>query len=85
MLIVLLLSEREVLNFLIRRCIYTFLLQKCAARIILDAAPDAPSQPLFTELNLSNFYERIEYNKGILMFKILHGLAPSYLRNLFTF
>ena len=26
-------------------------LQKGAARIILDAAPDAPSQPLFTELN----------------------------------
>ena len=60
-------------------------LQKCAARIILDAAPDAPSQPLFTELNWLNIYERLEYNKGILMFKILHGLAPPYLRNLFTF
>ena len=60
-------------------------LQKCAARIILDAAPDAPSQPLFNQLNWLNIYERIEYNKGILMFKILHGLAPSYLRNLFTF
>ena len=34
-------------------------LQKCAARIILDAAPDAPSQPLFTELNWLNIYERI--------------------------
>ena len=35
-------------------------LEKCAARIILDAAPDAPSQPLFTELNWLNIYERIE-------------------------
>ena len=60
-------------------------LKKCAARIILDASPYAPSQPLFTELNWLNIYERIEYNKGILMFKILHGSAPSYLRNLFTF
>ena len=36
-------------------------------------------------LNWLNIYECIEYNKGILVFKILHGLAPSYLRNLFTF
>ena len=60
-------------------------LKKCAARIILDAAPDVPSQLLFNELNWLNIYERIEYNKGILMFKILHGLVPSYLRNLVTF
>ena len=60
-------------------------LKKCAARIILDAAPDVPSQLLFNDLNWLNIYERIEYNEGILMFKILHGLAPSYLRNLVTF
>ena len=60
-------------------------LQKCAARIVHDAAPDAPSLPLFNELNWFNIYERIEYNKGILMFKILHRLASPYLRNLFTF
>ena len=60
-------------------------LKKCAARIILDAAPDVPSQLLFNELNWLNIYERIEYNEGIPMFKILHGLVPSYLRNLVTF
>ena len=37
-------------------------LQKCAARIILDAAPDAPSQPLFNDLNWLNIFERIQYN-----------------------
>ena len=60
-------------------------LQKCAARIIMDAAPAAPSQPLFNQLNWLNKHERIEYNKEIFMFKILQGLAPSYLINLFTF
>ena len=53
-------------------------LQKCAARIILDAAPDAPSQPLFNDLNWLNIFERIQYNKGILMYKILNGLSPTY-------
>ena len=59
-------------------------LQKCAARIILDAAPDGPSQPLCRELNSLNIFERTEYNKGIFMYKILHGMSPSYLFNLFT-
>ena len=31
-------------------------LQKYAARIILDAAPDAPSKPLFEELNWLNIF-----------------------------
>ena len=55
-----------------------------AARIILDAAPDAPSQPLFNDLNWLNIFERIQYSKGILMYKILNGLSPTYLHNLFT-
>ena len=37
-------------------------LKKCAVRIILDAAPDVPSQSLFNELNWLNIYERIEYS-----------------------
>ena len=59
-------------------------LQICAARIILGAAPDASSKPLFNDLNWLNIFERIQYNKGILMYKILNGLSPTYLHHLFS-
>ena len=58
--------------------------QKCAAPIIMDAASDASSQPLFNDLNWLNMFDRIQYNKGILMSKILNGLSPTYLHNLFS-
>ena len=35
--------------------------------------------------NWLNIYERIEYNKGVLLFKSVHGLCPSYISELFTF
>ena len=45
-----------------------FKLQKCAARIILDAPPDAPSKPLFVKLNWLNVFERCTlYNYRLLM------------------
>ena len=58
-------------------------LQKYAARIILDAAPDAPSKPLFDELNWLNIFEKINYQKSILSYKIKHEPSPSYLHQLF--
>ena len=58
-------------------------LQKYAARIILDAAPDAPSKPLFDELNWLNIFEKINYQKSILLYKIKHEPSPSYLHQLF--
>ena len=60
-------------------------LQKYAARIILDAPYDSPSQPLFEKLDRLNIYERIEYSKGVLLYKSVHGLCPSYISELFTF
>ena len=47
-------------------------LQKYAARIILDAPPDSPSLPLFNELGWLNVFERMEFNKAVLLFKSAH-------------
>ena len=60
-------------------------LQKCAARVILDAPPDCPSLPLFHELGWLNVFERVEFNKAVLCYKIIHGMCPEYLSEMFTF
>ena len=60
-------------------------LQKRAARIILDMPPDAPSMPLFQKLGWFTIYERLEYNKAIVLYKSTHGLTPSYISDLFEF
>ena len=59
-------------------------LQKYAARIILDAPSDAPSKPLFEELKWLNIFEKIEYQKSILLYKIKNLPGPTYLNELFT-
>ncbi|KAK3094300.1 hypothetical protein FSP39_000043 [Pinctada imbricata] len=59
-------------------------LQKSAARVIMDAPPDTPSQPLFDELDWLNIYDRCIFNKGVLLFKIFNNQAPSYLLDLFS-
>ena len=65
--------------------INNYKLQKYAARIILDAPYNSPSQPLFEKLDWLNIYERIEYSKGVLLFKSVHDLCLSYISELFTF
>ena len=60
-------------------------LQKRAARIILDTPPDAPSMPLFEKLGWLTVYERLEYNKAIVLYKSTHDLTPSYVSDLFEF
>ena len=60
-------------------------LQKCAARIILDAPPDVPSLPLFSELGWLTVFERVEFNKGILLHKALYNMCPEYIPNMFKF
>ena len=60
-------------------------LQKRAARIILDMPPDAPSMPLFQQLGWLTIYERLEYNKAIVLYKSTHGLTPTYISDLFEF
>ena len=58
--------------------------QKRAARSILDKPIETPSVELFSELNWMMFPDRVIYHKAILMYKIMHILAPSYLSNIFT-
>ena len=60
-------------------------LQKRAARIILDMPPDATSMPLFQKLGWFTIYERLEYNKAVVLYKSTHGLTPSYISDLFEF
>ena len=60
-------------------------LQKYAARIICDEPYDSPSLPLFEKLDWLNIYERTEYNKGVLLYKCVNGLSPSYLSDFFQF
>ena len=62
-----------------------FKLQKRAARIILDASSDSTSKPLFEKLGWLTIYELVDLHKYILLFKIVRGLAPNYLSELFEF
>ena len=59
--------------------------QKYAARIIWDAPPDSQSHPLFEELGWLTIFERIHYNKGVLLYKSVHGMCPEYMSEMFTF
>jgi len=58
--------------------------QKRAARTILNAEFNAPTEPLLKKLNWMTIKSRVEYKKAVLVFKSLHGLAPGYCRNLFS-
>ena len=71
-------ANNELLNTVIK-------FQKGAARSILDTLINSPSSEMFAELNWMTFPERVNYQKAVLMFKIMHGLTPSYLHNLFQF
>ena len=71
-------ANNELLNTVIKS-------QKRAARSILDKPIDTPSSEMFAELYWMTFPERVNYQKAVLMFKIMHGLTPSYLHNLFQF
>ena len=57
-------------------------LQKKAARIILGKY-DVASKKLFADLNCLDFANRIKFHKCILIFKIVNGLSPPYLQDLF--
>ena len=57
--------------------------QKRAARLILDKDIDTPSSILFRELNWMPFPDRVVFQKAVLIFKILNGLAPAYLNDIF--
>ena len=58
-------------------------LQKRAARIIKDAPWDARSKPLFDDLNIVPFHERVARMKVKMVFKALNGMLPSYMSEKF--
>ena len=60
-------------------------LQKRAARVILDADPFAPSEPLFKTLGWMTVDKRIKYHKYLLMHKVINDEAPVYLSSMFKF
>ena len=70
-------SNTELMNTVVK-------FQKRAARSILDKPIETPSVELFPELKWIMFPDRVIYQKAILMYKIMHNLAPSYLSNIFT-
>lgn len=56
------------------------LFQKRAARVILDIKDYyTPSEDMFRELNWMTIYDRIHYQKSILMYKCMNGICPEYL------
>ena len=56
-------------------------LQKRAARVILRCAiQDMDSKTLFSTLKWMPFHDRVSYRRCLLMYKIIHGIAPSYLQ-----
>ena len=58
-------------------------LQKQAIRLVCGAKWDEPTGPLFKSLRLLPLNNRLKYHVGVQMFKIVNGLCPKYLCNLF--
>ena len=56
--------------------------QKRAARVILDCDFYTPSSELFKELNWQTFPERVTYQKGSLMYRIINNICPDYLKTM---
>ena len=40
---------------------------------------------LFQDLGWLNIFERIQYHKGILLYKTVNGMCPQYMSDIFTF
>ena len=59
-------------------------LQNCAARIITGASYLIRSNDVLDQLGWLNLAEQRQYQKAIMMFKIINGLTPSYLSDMFT-
>ena len=57
-------------------------LQKRAARIILNAEFNAPSEQMFNELGWFSVPNRIKYNKAVFTYRALNNLTPEYISTL---
>ena len=54
-------------------------LQKRAARIILNAEFNAPSEQIFNELGWFSVPNRMKYNKAVFTYRALNNLTPEYI------
>ena len=54
-------------------------LQKRAARIILNAEFNAPSEQIFNELGWFSVPNRMKYNKAVFTYGALNNLTPEYI------
>ena len=59
-------------------------LQNWAARIITKSKYDSSATQLLESLHWDDLLKRRKKHKAFLIYKILNGLAPMYLRNIFT-
>ena len=54
-------------------------LQQRASHIVLNVPKDSPSVYVFNQLNWMSLYQRIFYQKCLLMYCIINNFYPSYL------
>ena len=59
-------------------------LQNRAARIVTNSSYDASSLPLIGTLGWLTIREMIEFETATTVYRSLHGLAPEYMRQMFT-
>ena len=59
-------------------------LQNRVARIVTNSSYDASSLPLIGSLGWLTIKEMIEFKTATTVYKSLHGLAPEYMRQMFT-
>ena len=59
-------------------------LQNRAARIVTNSSFDSPSRPLIVNLGWKTIRELVDEESRSMVYKSLNGLAPQYMRNLFT-
>jgi hypothetical protein len=60
-------------------------LQKRSARVILNVNKFTRSSEMFNNLKWLSFPSRCKYFTGILVYKALHNLTPSYIKDLIIF
>ena len=59
-------------------------LQNRAARIITGSHYMAPTKDMLEKLGWSNLKERRNKQKALMMFKIINGMTPVYLKDMFS-
>ena len=62
-----------------------YVLQKRAAKIILNKPMRTPTAGLYKQLNWLTFSDRCKYHSAILVYKTMNHMAPSYMTDVITF